>query len=364
MVIVREVVIPSGEKRWIVLANEIEPVIPIMKYIKYLDSLGKAPNTLKSYCYHLKLYWEFLLSHDKSYKEVDLNLLASFIGWLRMPQQNGKVKYLYGEKAKRRERSINIIVSCVINFYDYLMRLDGFEKDLKTKVMKEIKVHKHSYKSFLNHISDKQLQTMNVLKVKEPRRKIKTVTEEQITQIQKACKTIRDQLIIRIMYEGGLRASEVINLWIEDFNINDHSILVRKSKTVAGENRKVYVSKETMNVFQDYIIDYHTDEVDTNFVFFNLSGKNKGKPIQYWTIQSLMRRIGKKTGIDFSAHMLRHTCATNLHEHGMDASSIQKFLGHAYVQTTLQMYVHPSDETIRKNWESAMKKQIGDLYDN
>ncbi|WP_267133528.1 site-specific integrase [Bacillus thuringiensis] len=49
---------------------------------------------------------------------------------------------------------------------------------------------------------------------------------------------MRDELIIRILYEGGLRASELLSLWIEDFNINDGSITVRESKTQAGEKEK------------------------------------------------------------------------------------------------------------------------------
>jgi len=199
----------------------------------------------------------------------------------------------------------------------------------------------------------------NILKMKEPKRKIKTLTREQAQIIHQACNNIRDELMIRIMYEGGLRATELLILWIEDFNINDNSITVRKSKTKSGEKRKVYISIETMNQFQEYIIDYHTTEVDTNQVFINLRGKNKGDPIKYWTLQALIRRISKKTGIDFTAHMLRHSYATNLHDKRMEVSVIQKLLGHSQVQTTINMYIHPSDETIRRYWEEAqIKKEL------
>ncbi|WP_309445830.1 tyrosine-type recombinase/integrase, partial [Bacillus thuringiensis] len=68
-----------------------------------------------------------------------------------------------------------------------------------------------------------------MLKLKEPKRKIKTITTKQAELIHIACNNIRDELIIRILYEGGLRASELLSLWIEDFNINDGSITVRES---------------------------------------------------------------------------------------------------------------------------------------
>lgn len=47
-------------KRYMLLNREGEPVIPAMKYLKYLFNIGRAENTIKSYAYHLKLYFEFL----------------------------------------------------------------------------------------------------------------------------------------------------------------------------------------------------------------------------------------------------------------------------------------------------------------
>ncbi|SFM02677.1 Site-specific recombinase XerD [Gracilibacillus orientalis] len=350
---VYEVITQSEEKRWIVLNEKREPITPIMKYIKYKDSLGKAPNTLKTYCYHLKLYWEYLYAEDKYWKDIDLNILAEFIHWLRYFRKTDKViPLMQDHMAKRSENTINQIINCVVDFYDYHLRNDSLQKDIKAKITKEITVRNKRYKGFLDHISD-NIGYKNILKIKEPRRKLKTLTKEQAEAIHSACNNSRDELMIRIMYEGGLRATELLRLWIEDFNLNENSVLVRKSKTKAGEQRKVYISPETMNRFQDYIIDYHNDGIDTNYVFINLRGKNKGKPVQYWTLQALIRRINNKTGIDFTAHMLRHTYATNLHDLGVEVAIIQKLLGHSQVQTTMNMYIHPSDETIRRNWEKA-----------
>ncbi|MEQ3564109.1 hypothetical protein [Bacillus thuringiensis] len=80
---VQSIITSFGEERWMVLHNKGEPVIPIMKFIKHKDSLGKAPNTLKTYCYHLKIFWCFLNEKNKDYREVDISLLTEFIHWLR-----------------------------------------------------------------------------------------------------------------------------------------------------------------------------------------------------------------------------------------------------------------------------------------
>lgn len=62
--------------------------------------------------------------------------------------------------------------------------------------------------------------------------------------IHDACSNIRDELLFRILYEGGLRIGEALSLWVEDFDIGKNAITVRKSKTSDGEKRKVYVSIE------------------------------------------------------------------------------------------------------------------------
>ncbi|WP_244315888.1 tyrosine-type recombinase/integrase [Paenibacillus brasilensis] len=135
------------------------------------------------------------------------------------------------------------------------------------------------------------------------------------------------------------------------------SILVRVSKTRAGENRTVYVTSDTINLFQDYIIEFHSSQTSIDHVFFNLSGKNKGEQMSYWGLQALIKRLNRKAEVDFTAHMFRHTCATQLNDKGISAVSLKNLLGHAHIQTTLQMYVHPSDETIRKHWEQAISHE-------
>jgi len=105
-----------------------------------------------------------------------------------------------------------------------------------------------------------------------------------------------------------------------------------------------------------YISGYHTDEVDTNHVFIKISGANRYKPLEYQDIVSLFERLKKKTGIDVTPHILRHTSLTELRRVGWKDEHLMKRAGHAHIQTTMQMYIHPSDEEIRKDWEQAEKR--------
>lgn len=101
------ITIPYGEgSRWVVVDEHHPMINPIMKYIKYLDQIGRSANTLKSYAYQLKVYWDFLKDIQQSYENMDLNLLAKFMAWLRNPMPIDKVSYIEATTAKRRETLI------------------------------------------------------------------------------------------------------------------------------------------------------------------------------------------------------------------------------------------------------------------
>lgn len=62
-----------------------------MKFIKYLDNTGKSPNTIKAYCYHLKLLYEFMEQRGVILNDINFELLADFVGWLRYPSASNVI---------------------------------------------------------------------------------------------------------------------------------------------------------------------------------------------------------------------------------------------------------------------------------
>jgi site-specific recombinase XerD len=123
---VQEVLI-NEKIRYMLIDDNSKPVVPVVKFLKYLDNIGKADNTLKSYCHHLKLFFQFLSQIQKSYKDVTIDLLAEFISWLRNPHQHASVIQINKTKAKRSEKTVNTILTCVLSFYGYLMKLEDYE---------------------------------------------------------------------------------------------------------------------------------------------------------------------------------------------------------------------------------------------
>jgi integrase len=73
----------------------------------------------------------------------------------------------------------------------------------------------------------------------------------------------------------------------------------------------------------------------------------------YTDVDALFRHLRKKTGIRVTPHVLRHTGLTELFRAGMRPEVIQRRAGHAHAHTTIQVYVHPSEVDIRRDWEQA-----------
>ena len=114
------------------------PIIPIAKYIKFLDNRGISPNSQKTYCFALKAYFEYLNELNINYKDIDINVLSNFISWLRNPNSSVKVTSITPVKSNRSERTINLMITVVTGFYDYLFRIDEFKTNMMDKLMKKM----------------------------------------------------------------------------------------------------------------------------------------------------------------------------------------------------------------------------------
>jgi integrase len=360
---VQEVILEYG-KRYILVDSEGYPVIPVVKYLKYLDVTGKSSNTQKTYCYALKQYFLYLEEAGKDYREIMLENLAEFVGWLRSPYKSTKVTSLRPVQAKKTEKTVNLTVTAVTSFYDYLYRNEELSHDLVEKLMRQVFIGGRTrYKSFLYHVNKDKPSVRNVLKVKEPRKRIQTLTKEQVQQVLVATTNIRDTFLIQLLFETGLRIGEALSLFLEDFKfdhgkghrirLTDRGELENGAKLKTGE-REIFVSQSLMDLYDDYLYGVIDElKIDTNFVFVKLRGKNAGKPMIYSDVEALFKRLRQKTGIDVHPHLFRHTHATMYYQETKDIKQVQERLGHSQIQTTMNLYLHPSDEEIRKDWEQA-----------
>lgn len=345
---------------WIVLDDDYLPVEPIQKYIYYLDSLDKSPNTIRTYAHNLKLFWEFLKDKQLDWREISLERLSDFIHWLRNPDPS--VIPIQSRVSQRTEKTINHALTTVCSFYEFQERLGTTEGvDAYRYQMQPGR----KYKSFLHGISKSKEIKTRLLKVKEPKTFPGCLTSEEISQVVNACNRIRDKFLVCLLYETGMRIGETLGLRHEDIHsqgVNEIHVIPREdnvnsSRVKSGVQRIIHVTKELLNLYSSYLIDEYPEDIDCDYVFVNCWDGEIGKPMDYKAVIGLFRRLSKKTGIKISPHLLRHTHATELIRAGWDMSHVQKRLGHSSIQTTINTYVHLTDEDLQKEYYKYLEKR-------
>ena len=83
----------NGLTRYILVDSSGVPVDVVLRFLRFKDNCGRARNTLRAYCFHLKSYFEYLEFIGMSFPQIGMDELAGFIRWL---QNNHRQKKIVG----------------------------------------------------------------------------------------------------------------------------------------------------------------------------------------------------------------------------------------------------------------------------
>jgi len=336
------------------------PIQPVLNYLRFEDNRGLARNTLRLHCIQMKHFYTFLEQKGIKYTDVTVDHLAGFIAWLKYPRIHEKVIPMQLEPAVKAQ-TINATVDTVISFYNYLLLHDEFENQLSQKLVKFVRSPQKNYRSFLNGIADKKREKRYLLHLPVPQQRIKTVPKEDINTLLKATNNIRDYFLLYLLFETGMRIGEALSLWLEDFDISSATITIHdrgelenlsEIKTVSSP-RKLDCTQDLLEVFTEYVCFFHTEGIKTNHVFIKMMGKNAEKAMDYTDVDNLFRKLRKKTGIYITPHMFRHTSLSMLNSAGWEPELLRIRAGHKNIYTTLNTYVHPSDNEVSEAFKKA-----------
>lgn len=355
---VQRILLAEHQYTWLVLDDDHHSIKPIESFIRYLNHTEKSPDTIRAYANHLKLYWEFLQFRHKDWIEVNLNDFSHFVHWLRSSHTD--VISIAGDgHARRMETTVNTILTAVSSFYRYHNQLGNTSIHLTEPFHSPVNRHK----SLLYHVYKNKPLQKRIISLKQPKDLPKTLSTSQITHLLDACTNIRDKFLVSLLYESGLRIGQALSLKHTDIKTWDNEIHVIFRKNNANQMRNksmrpnvVHVSINLMQLYSEYITsDYYNQE--SEYVFINYKTQ---KPLSYGAVKNVFIHLSKKVGINIRPHMLRHTHATELVRSGWDASFVQKRLGHAHVQTTIDTYLHINQDDLKRafqQYQSKMGKQ-------
>jgi integrase/recombinase XerD len=146
---------------------------------------------------------------------------------------------------------------------------------------------------------------------------------------------LRDHAILELLYAGGLRVGEICSLHVEDLHLDQARAQVRGK---GDKERIVPLGRSAVEALERYLALGRPGLVQRGTLSRALFLSVRGKALtRQWVWE--MVRSASGTGTKASPHMLRHSCATHMVEHGADLRSVQTLLGHADIATT-QVYTH------------------------
>lgn len=121
----QRVVMPdSGRESWTLLGDDLRPVDPVERFLAYLASVEKSPNTIKAYAHDLKDWLTYLTGQEVGWQSVTLEDVAGFVTWLRLPPKvrNGGVAVLPTVKHHCSEASVNRKLAALTSFCKFHAR--------------------------------------------------------------------------------------------------------------------------------------------------------------------------------------------------------------------------------------------------
>ena len=155
--------------------------------------------------------------------------------------------------------------------------------------------------------------------------------------------SLRDKAILELMYSSGLRASEIINLKLNDINFEAGFVTVMGK---GSKERIVPMNERAMRIIQQYIQELRPLLLKNKNIQ-NLIIAKGGKPMTRQRVWQLIKLYSKDLPFDVSPHTLRHCFASHLLNGGADLRALQKMLGHADISTT-QIYTKVTSERLKK----------------
>lgn len=289
--------------------NKIELVNNFLEYLRVEKNASEL--TLKNYKKDLKIFSDFMNEKniDFNWMKIKPLLIRSYLA--NMNDHN----YARATIARR--------ISSMRSFYKFLMREGIIQENpfvgIKTpKLTKKLPV-------FLEEVEIKGL--LNLPK--------------------NTGLGLRDQALLELLYATGCRVSELVNLTLDSIHLKEFYVFLHGK---GNKDRIVpigHTAAKAIGLYCEYtrLTLMSKFRQEHNMLFVN----HRGSKLTDRSVRRILNKYIKILAINkhVSPHVIRHTFATHLLEHGADLRSVQELLGHANIETT-QIYTHVTTERLVK----------------
>lgn len=295
--------------------------------IKWLDSTN-SPETKRSY----------KLGIEDFFKTDIYSISFERVKAVTIPDVQGYLDELNGRKLK--SSTIKARLSACSSLYDYLLSFRSNEKDIRLL----------NFNPFKNGII-KQEKAKKI--TKGDARTTETLTDEELKRLYEVIgsttvKELRDYAICKLLLNGALRRSELVNLRIKDIYERDFEYWLHVDQGKGNKNRDNFINSDAVKAVEIYLASTGRSIKDRteDFIFKGVStnGLNNEK-LTTDAIKQLLEKYIKKAGItkQISPHSLRHKTVTTLLENNVKPELVMEYCGHSSINTTMR-YWHNLDK--------------------
>ncbi len=253
----------------------------------------------------------------------------------------------YLELRNYQKKNIQRVLSCVKEYEEY--RAKGNLPSAYIPYLKQRKNKRHPekllssstvnnhltalklYKNYLKDIERRETTLVICRSFKTIIPEVEILSPQEIQILIENTESKRDKAVIASLYYLGLRAGESAELLLEDVDVENAKVLIRKSKT--GYQREVPIHSKALEIFEDYLQErIHKGECFLQGLKGNLTPSG---------VLFIIEKIAERSNIKkrIYPHLLRHSIATHLLRNGMELEKVSRFLGHRSLEST-QRYTH------------------------
>ena len=202
-------------------------------------------------------------------------------------------------------------------------------------------------------VKERMISDNPILLIGSPRpwmRLPKTLTQDEVTALLEhgnvtKPEDVRDTAMLELLYATGLRVSELVNLELSHVNLSVGYVMA----TGKGAKQRIVpigdAARRTIDKYLEGARQALLKRRESKYLFVTRRGKNMTRQAFWNVIRSRSRQAHIMKSI--SPHMLRHSFATHLLEHGADLRSVQAMLGHSKISTT-QIYTHVEHARLKR----------------
>jgi len=248
--------------------------------------------------------------------------------------------------------------------YDYLLDYRNYLHDVMHRKESTIGTKLAAIKSYVGYASSRDSSLLQVYlslervpqyvipKIKQPIIEDVNSLGAILSTPRNTKKGMRDTTMMSMLYDSGMRISEMMKLLVRDVEVKEcqTKVLIHGKRQ---KDRIVYLDEKTTALIRQYLDEYHPER-NLALPFFYTESHGQKHPMSVRNYEKLIKKYADKARADkhplpdsVSPHTFRRTRGTNLYRDGVDISVISGLLGHANIQTTKDYYASPSTEQLR-----------------